>query len=204
MTTDTADRPTRRGRPGYDRADVLHAAVELFIEQGYDATSVADVARRLGLAKSALYHHFDSKEELLAIALDTALGGLESVLEEPGAKEGAAIDRLRHVVRGAVEVLADNLPEVTLLLRVRGNSSTETAALERRRVFDQRVTEIVTDAQAQGDIRSDISPRRATRLIFGMVNSLVEWYRPGGVAERDQLAREFLTVALDGVRTPTS
>lgn len=202
MTTDTADRPTRRGRPGYDRADVLRAAVELFIEQGYDATSVADVARRLGLAKSALYHHFDSKEELLAIALDTALGGLESVLAEPGAKEGPAIDRLRHVVRGAVEILADNLPEVTLLLRVRGNSSTEIAALERRRVFDQRVTEIVTDAQAQGDIRADIAPPcDAPHLRHGQ---LPRRKRPAGTAERDQLAREVLTVALDGVRTPTS
>ena len=55
----------RRGRPGYDRDQVLAIAVALFNEQGYDATSVADLAMRLGLTKSALYHHFDSKEQLL-------------------------------------------------------------------------------------------------------------------------------------------
>ena len=56
--TTTVDAPARRGRPGYDRDGILAVAVQLFNEQGYDATSVSDLARRLGLAKSALYHHF--------------------------------------------------------------------------------------------------------------------------------------------------
>lgn len=193
----------KRGRPGYDRTQVLDAAVQLFIEQGYDATSVSDLARRLGLTKSALYHHFDSKEELLATALDSALSGLEAVLDEPRAREGAASDRLRHVVRGAVEVLIDHLPQVTLLLRVRGNSDTELAALERRRVFDHRVTQLVEDAQAEGMVRADIDARVATRLIFGMVNSVVEWYRPEGPTDRDTLAHDILAVALDGLQSRT-
>ncbi len=201
MTQPGTDAPVRRGRPGYDRDQVLDIATGLFIEQGYDATSVADLAQRLGLTKSALYHHFDSKEELLAIALDTALGGLEAVLERPQAREGAASDRLRAVVAGAVEVLVDHLPQVTLLLRVRGNSPTELSALERRRVFDHRVTRLVEEAQAEGHVRADIDPRVATRLIFGMVNSVVEWYRPGGSADRDELVRDILAVALDGLQS---
>ncbi len=67
--------PARRGRPGYDPQQILAAAVDLFIAHGYDATSVAAVAERLGLTKSALYHHYDSKEHLLGVALDEALGG---------------------------------------------------------------------------------------------------------------------------------
>ena len=88
----------RRGRPGYDRRLVLEVAVGLFNEQGYDATSVAEVAARLGLTKSALYHHFDSKEQLLALALDEALDGLEGVLDAPDAAVDDPAERLAHVV----------------------------------------------------------------------------------------------------------
>ncbi|GAA3634161.1 TetR/AcrR family transcriptional regulator [Microbacterium awajiense] len=206
MTTETsraasAAVPARRGRPGYDRDRVLEIAVELFNEQGYDATSVSDLAARLGLSRSALYHHFTSKEELLAVALDTALGGLEGVLERPEARQGSAAARLQFVIAAAVEVLVDQLPSVTLLLRVRGNGAVEQAALARRRLFDQRVAALVADAQREGLVRADLDAALATRLVFGMVNSVVEWYRPDGPVDRDTLAREVLAVVLEGLRT---
>ena len=193
--------PARRGRPGYDRDGLLAVAVQLFNEQGYDATSVADLARRLGLTKSALYHHFASKEELLAVALEAALGGLEAVLDQPGAREGAASDRLRFVLTGATDVLVAQLPAVTLLLRVRGNSAVEQAALERRRVFDHRVTALVAAAQAEGGVRDDVDAAVAARLLFGMINSVVEWYRPGGSVDGDRLGHDIVRIALDGLRT---
>ncbi|QAY58703.1 TetR/AcrR family transcriptional regulator [Microbacterium protaetiae] len=191
----------RRGRPGYDREQILQVAVMLFIEQGYDATSVAQLAERLGLTKSALYHHFASKEELLSVALEQALGGLEAVLETDQATAGTAAERLAAVLRGAVQVLSARLPAVTLLLRVRGNSDTERAALARRRAFDRKVTSLVRAAQHEGSVRADIDASVATRLVFGMVNSLIEWYRPTGGEGADQLAADVLAVALDGLRT---
>jgi AcrR family transcriptional regulator len=193
--------PARRGRPGYDRDQVLTVAVTLFNEQGYDATSVADLASRLGLTKSALYHHFDSKEQLLALALDEALDGLEGVLDAPDAAVDDPAERLGAVLRGAVRVLVDKLPHVTLLLRVRGNSDVGRAALERRRAFDHRVTALVVEAQRAGQVRADVDGAVATRLLFGMVNSIVEWYRPTGPVDRDRLAHDVVAVALDGMRT---
>jgi len=198
-TTDAA--VPRRGRPGYDQQQVLEVAVALFNEQGYDATSVAALAARLGLSKSALYHHFASKEDLLALALEEALGRLEGVLRDSGASEGGAGERLAFVLRGAVGVLVDRLPYVTLLLRVRGNSEVERAALARRRAFDHEITALVRAAQAEGTVRSDVDASVATRLLFGMVNSIVEWYRPSGPEGAAELAADVLTVALDGLRT---
>jgi AcrR family transcriptional regulator len=78
----------RRGRPGYDQQGILEVAVAAFNEFGYDATSMGVLADRLGLSKSAIYHHFASKDEILERALDQALGSLEGVLDEPGAAEG--------------------------------------------------------------------------------------------------------------------
>ncbi|GAB3392518.1 TetR/AcrR family transcriptional regulator [Humibacter soli] len=194
----------RRGRPGYDQAAVLDVAVSAFIEHGYDATSMGLLAERLGITKAAIYHHFPAKAELLRAALDQALAGLEGVLAESGARDGSAADRLAYVIRGAVLVLVDKLPYVTLLLRVRGNTDVERDALARRRAFDRSVAALVVDARNEGSLRSDVDPRVVTRLLFGMVNSIVEWYRPGGAEGADQLADDVLTVALDGLRVPGS
>ncbi|WP_341945961.1 TetR/AcrR family transcriptional regulator [Microbacterium sp. LWH11-1.2] len=199
MSQSGATEPARRGRPGYDRRGLLDAAVAVFNESGYDATSVAALATRLGLSKAALYHHFSSKEEILETALGEALDGLEGVLADT--RTVVPSERLAAVLQGAVRVLAAHLPSVTLLLRVRGNSDVERRALERRRAFDQEVTRIVRAAQQDGAVRADVDASVATRLLFGMVNSLVEWYRPGGAEDAAALAGDVLTVALDGLRT---
>ncbi|WP_353826492.1 TetR/AcrR family transcriptional regulator [Agromyces sp. SYSU T0242] len=194
----------RRGRPGYDQQGILEVAVAAFNEYGYDATSMGVLADRLGLSKSAIYHHFASKDEILERALDQALGSLEGVLDEPGAAQGSAADRLDHVLRGAVRVLVDQLPYVTLLLRVRGNTDVERRALARRRAFDKRITALVAEAQAEGTLRSDIDVRVVERLLFGMINSIVEWYRPGGREDAARLADDVVAVALDGLRVPVA
>lgn len=190
---------TRRGRPGHDRDHVLRTAVALFNEQGYEATSIADLAERLGVTKAALYHHIDSKEQILEGALEEALGGLEAALDAALERPTAA-DRLTAVIRGAVHVLTARQPQVTLLLRLRGNSPIETAALERRRAFDHRVTELMRQAQDESLVRVDLDAGTATRLVFGMINSLVEWYHPDGRIDPTLLADEVLAVAMDGLR----
>jgi AcrR family transcriptional regulator len=194
----------RRGRPGYDQRQVLDIAVSAFIEHGYDATSMGVLADRLGLSKSAIYHHFPSKGDLLRLALDEALAALEGVLVSPEARAGPAADRLAVVLRGAVVVLVDKLPYVTLLLRVHGNTEVERDALARRRAFDRAVASLVREACDEGSLRSDIDPRIVTRLLFGMINSIVEWYRPGGPESTAKLADDVLAVALDGLRVPAA
>jgi AcrR family transcriptional regulator len=193
--------PGRRGRPGHSLDSLLDAAVALFNERGYEATSVDEVATRLGVTKSAIYHHVPSKVELLRLALDRALDALFAVTEETGATTGPAIDRLEYVVRGSVRVLAAELPFVTLLLRLRGNTEIERTALQRRREFDRIVTGLVRAAGHEGDVRADVDPAVISRLLFGTVNSLAEWYRPGGDLSADDLADAVVTVTSSGLRT---
>jgi AcrR family transcriptional regulator len=196
-----SDGPPRRGRPGYDLESLLAVAVAVFNERGYDGTSMEDLSRRLGIAKSSIYYHVDGKEDLLRMALDRALDGLFSVVARVQERDEPAIDRLEHLVRGSVAVLADRLPYVTLLLRARGNTGTERRALVRRRQFDQIVADLVADAERDGDIRPDVDPAVTARLLFGMVNSIVEWYRPGRRRADDGLAGAVCAVAFDGLRT---
>ncbi|AMB57937.1 TetR/AcrR family transcriptional regulator [Microterricola viridarii] len=190
----------RAGRVPYDLDAVLDIAVLAFNEFGYEATSMGVLAERLGTSKSAIYYHVTGKEDLLRRALERALGGLEGILSEPGALEGSPVERLRYVLRGAVLVLADDLPYVTLLLRLRGNTEVEREALERRRAFDHVIAGLVDEARVEGTLRADVDARTTVRLLFGMINSIVEWYKPGGALTPDQLAEDVITVAFEGVR----
>jgi AcrR family transcriptional regulator len=176
----------RHGRPAYDRDSLLEVAVVVFNERGYDGTGMEELARRLGLSKSSIYHHVSGKEELLELAVNRALDALFAVLdeEEAGHQDGVngaagsgssgsgssgttATARMKHVVHRSVEVLAAELPYVTLLLRLHGNSEVEQRALARRREFDHRVAELMARAAAEGGIRADIDPHLASRLLFG-------------------------------------
>lgn len=190
--------PARRGRPGHDQQTVLRTAIELFNRQGYDATSMGDLARELGLTKSAIYHHVPSKEHLLERALDEALDELTAALDRVRADGSATADaRLRSAVRASVVVLAHHLPAVTLLLRVRGNTPAEQRALARRREIDHRLAEMVRDAADSGAIRDDVDPLLVSRLLFGTVNSMTEWLRGDGDVEA--LADTVTTLAFDGL-----
>lgn len=194
-----------RGRPGYDQATVLRTAIELFNRQGYDATSMGDLAQHLGLTKSAIYHHVPSKEHLLRQALDEALDGLTAAVETARLAHSAATagQRLRATLHQAVLILTTHLPAVTLLLRVRGNTELELSALRRRREIDDVLAGLVTEAKREGSIRDDLDPQVVSRLLFGTVNSLTEWYRPDGPVPGPHLADTLTTLLFDGLQHNT-
>lgn len=193
----------RRGRPGHDLESVLSSSVAAFTEQGFDATSMDDLARRLGVGKSALYHHVHSKDALLALALDRALVGLEQLVETVRHADGPAIDRLETLVRGSVRVLVADRPYVTLLLRVHGNSDVEREALARRRRIDRFGSTLVGQAVADGALKADVGAAVTARLLFGMVNSITEWLRSSSADEADRLADTVVALAFDGLRRRT-
>ena len=192
-------RPSAKQRKPYNLDAILDVAVSVFRERGYDGSTLDDVARAAGITKASIYYHVRSKEELLARGVGRAFDALFAVLDEPPARRGAALTRLKYIVHRTIEITVDQLPEVTLLLRVRGNTPVERRLMERRREFDHLMARVVRDAQRQGDIRTDVEPRLATRLLFGMLNSITEWYRPGGDLDAPELTEAVLRIAFDGM-----
>lgn len=200
MTVQTGA-PRRRGRPGYDRETLIERSIEIFNERGYHGTSMDALARELGITKSAIYHHVSSKEDLLEQAIAQGLNQLFAVIDSQDARtEISAEERLRAVIRGSVEVLITYRDSVALLLRVRGTSAAERRALEKRREIDERTRALVEAAIAEGSLRSDIDPGLITRLLFGMVNSLTEWYRPRPDRDAETVADAVATIAFEGLR----
>jgi AcrR family transcriptional regulator len=193
-------RPRLAERSPYDRDRVVDVAVKVFTERGYDGTSMADIAAAMGVHKSSIYHHIAGKEQLLDDAVKRALNALHGMLSEPGAVDGRAVDRLRYVVRRTVEIMVRQLSEVTVLLRIRGNTPTERWAMSRRREFDRAVQRIVAEAISEGDLRDDLDAALVTRLIFGMSNSISEWYQAGGRLSATDIAGAIEAIIFEGLQ----
>ncbi|HWU20927.1 MAG TPA: TetR/AcrR family transcriptional regulator, partial [Nocardioides sp.] len=191
--------PSGEPRPTYTLEALLDVAVRVFTERGYDGTSFQHLSHASGLSKSSIYHHIESKEQLLRLGLERALEPLMASTAEPGATTGPAIDRLTHLVRRNVEILADRLPYVTLLLNVHGNTETERWALGQRRTYDKIVAGVVEAAIGEGSIRADVEAHTIARLVFGMINSVREWYRPDRGMTPDELADLVCSMVLEGI-----
>lgn len=200
--TPTATPGITRGRPGYTREDVIRIAVDQFNTHGYEATSMGSLATTLGVTKSAIYHHITSKEEIMVAATDQALEALFDVIDSAWELDGNAKDRLTAVIGGATLVLCENPENVTLLLRLRGNTEVEKQILERRRAITRKLIQFVADAQAEGAVHSDLDAGMVARLTFGMINSIVEWYRPDGPTSPEELSKLMPDFVFKGISTP--
>lgn len=186
-------------RKPYDIDSLTDVALRVFAERGFDGASMDDVARAAGITKASIYHHVSGKEELLERGLSRALDALEAILTESAARDGRALARLRHIVRRVAETTLRLLPELTVLVRVRGASRGERDALERRRRFDRTVTALISEAQREGDIRPEVDARLTTRLVFGMSNAVVEWYGHGSSFSRERVVNALLALVFDGI-----
>ncbi len=195
-----------RGRPArYTKDGLLELVVQVFNDRGYEATSMEDLAKASGFTKSTFYHHVSGKEELLRLAVDRALGALTAALDDVVAQGDRPVEQLEAAIRRTTEVLLAELPYVTLLLRVRGNTTVERDALVRRRAIDGRLAALVQAAVDADQIRDDIDPRLVSRLLFGMVNSISEWYRPGSRTTSPQaIVDGVVHLAMDGLITRRS
>lgn len=186
-------------RRPYDIDRLTDVALAVFAQRGFDGATMDDVARAAGITKAAIYHHVSGKEELLDRGLRRALEALYAALEEPGARSGRPIERLRFMVRRVAELAVALVSELTVLVRVRGNSETERHAIERRRAFDTAMVAIVREAQRAGEFDASLDAPVVVRLIFGMCNSIVEWYRPHGPLSSAEIADVVERVIFNGV-----
>lgn len=198
-TTPTPAPAVRRGRPGYDRQTLVDLCVKAFNRHGYDATSMGMLATELGISKSAIYHHVKTKEEILQSALTEALGGLEEVMDTAESTSGPATSKIEALIVGAVGVLVEKQPSVTLLLRLRGNSEVETDAMKRRRNLTNRLASLIATAQAEEAVRDTVDPQTMARLIFGTINSLADWYQLEKSVNAQETGRILAELVFNGV-----
>lgn len=181
------------------REELTRAAARLFAERGYQGTSLADLADALGMQKPSLYHHIESKEDLLwdvaqegAAAFHAALDGVPADLP--------ATERIRLALAAHLGVVAGQLDVATVFVRewrfLSGERQEEFVA-ERRR-YEQRIRDLFREGVEGSELRTDLDIATAALLFLSAANWAYTWLRPG--ANIDELADRMFAVLLDGMR----
>ena len=176
---------------------VLDEAADLFLAEGYDAATMQQLADRLGLHKSSLYHYVDGKEDLLNRLTTQAQDDAEQVLDQAEVDPDNEHGFLTAVGLAVDQTVSDS-GRVSLVLRQKPGTPTGDAVIERRRAYDRRLSVLIDDAQAAGQIRDDIHPMLMARLTLGMVSWLIEWYDPEPSRFEPEMVREAVLALLSG------
>jgi AcrR family transcriptional regulator len=183
------------------RQEILRTAARLFQQQGYDATSMNDVAAALKLSKGGLYHHFQSKDEILFHIMSHAMDITEERVINVVRKVEGAEERLRRLIRLHIEVvLSAEDREITVMLHE--NHPLPTALRRkingRKKDYVHFVENLVAEVQRQRNASSPVTPRAAAFALLGMINWIYQWYRPEGALAGEDIVRQFTEIFFRG------
>jgi len=182
--------------------EIIDAAAEIFHRQGYSDTSVQNVADAVGILKGSLYYYIDSKDDLLYRVLLEVHDAAHTIIEEVTAMNDLTpLERLDAYVRRHVEYNIRNLTKVAVYYHDYKLLAPERRAEIRRqrRMYEDFVEGLIGEAQDRGEVAADLDRHVLANCLFGAVNSIYTWYRPGGKVSPSQLADTLARFMLAGV-----
>jgi TetR/AcrR family transcriptional regulator, cholesterol catabolism regulator len=195
------------------RQEILRTAARLFQQRGYDATSMNDVAAALKLSKGGLYHHFQSKDEILYEIMNHAMEITQERVLNPVRGIANPEDRLRALIRLHIEVvLSPRDREITVMLhenhplppplRKRINARKK----EYIHFLENLMAEVQGKVQsnAQSNVQSHqakgkVTPRAAAFALLGMINWIYQWHKPEGDLQAQNLIPQFTDLIFGGI-----
>ncbi|MGH2349557.1 MAG: TetR/AcrR family transcriptional regulator [bacterium] len=185
-------------RPKHE--ELIAAAIRLFRECGYHATSMQDLAEAVGVQRGSLYHYITAKEDLLWAIMDRTFARLLGAVEPVAKGNGTAAERLRRAIAAHLEVAAAVPDEMTILhveLKSLGNARRRQMVALRDR-YEDLFRAMIRDGIRAGEF-SKIDAKGSVFAILGACNWFTQWYRPGGTVSHAAFARIFADLFIDGL-----
>ena len=198
-TPPAPERPALRARYDGRRREVIAAAAKLFAENGYAATSIADLTEATGLAAGGLYHYIGSKEALLVAICDELLEPLLAQAREIAASdELSPKGQLRALLRAwltHIETHRDHMLVYTQERQVIEREPQWRTVRRARKDFEQILDTILRRGEEAGTMAFE--DRSLTLLaLLGMVNYTPQWLRPRGRLSAEQIADSYCDLIL--------
>src|SRR4029077_14918709 len=187
------------------RTEICLTAAHTFVERGFDATSVNDIAAALGFTKAGLYHYISSKESLLFDIITLGLDSIDEEVVEPTRRIANPEARFLDIVLRHALLTTCNNGVITLLIdevHALPQSQRRKINLRRRRYFEY-VRETLRELDAMGRLQ-DVDPTVAAFSVIGAIMRLPQWFRPGGRLSSDEVAEEVVRLITAGVLRPAS
>ena len=181
------------------RAEILHAALRAFREKGYHATTLDDIADRVGIGNTALYHYFPDKESILYDCHRESLTEVHRLLAEATSQYESAAAQLAYVIREHVRVMTETLEGSPLAFEVSAlDPDHQAEVIAERDRYERGLRTIIVRGQRAGEFRS-VDPKIATFAILGAINWIARWFRPDGAIHTQELGREFASQLVGGL-----
>ena len=186
--------------------DITRAAVELFAAQGYANTSVQQIVEAAGVTKGAMYHYFESKDDLLFSVYERMLSLQTSHLEEIVGRGTPTAQTLHDVCVDVIETSIDFLPEGTVFFRSMHmlTAPRQQEVTRRRRAYHDEFASLIETGQAEGRWRTDVPTAVLVAHFFSDVHYLSHWYSPEGPETKTEVAQQLTELFLRGIRTSTT
>ncbi|WP_127794431.1 TetR/AcrR family transcriptional regulator [Agromyces sp. LHK192] len=183
--------------------EVTRAAVDLFASQGYANTSVQQIVEAAGVTKGAMYHYFESKDDLLFAIYDRMLTLQKSRLDEIISHGGEVDEVLRTVCVDVIETSIDFLPEGTVFFRSMHmlTAPRQQEVTRRRRDYHDTFAALIERGQDQGLFRTDIPHPVLIAHFFSDVHYLSHWYSPEGPESKSLVASQITDLFLTSIRS---
>ena len=180
------------------REAIIAAAAKVFQTKGYHAASVQDIADAVGILKGSLYHHFESKEELLYLIVKEPRARLYQTLADIVADDAPAAEKLRRAILAHLEAFHDHYPHLFVYLREREEMKRRFRGLSPKD-YEHYWQQILREGVKSGEFRADLDVHVVSYGLLGMLNWLYKWYDPRGRLSVREIAVQFSTMALAGV-----
>ena len=190
-----------RRRPSR-RIEILRRSAHLFLEKGFEVTSLVDIAEAAGISKAGLYYHFSSKQDMLAAIINYGHEVLELEFEKQLADCSTDEEALHRLIYTYALIITREDDAAFANLAVEEMRSLLPADREqisnRKRAFLGRIRERLEGLAAAGKLR-DVDITAATHTLAGMVLWLPKWYRRSGRLSATQMADEIAELAMHAV-----
>jgi AcrR family transcriptional regulator len=183
------------------RQEILRTAARLFQQRGYDATSMNDVAATLKLSKGGLYHHFQSKDEILFHLMNHAMDITQEQVIDAVRGIADPEERLRMLIRRHIEVvLSVRDREITVMLHENHPlpPSLRKRINARKKDYVHFVETLIAEVQRARQSKGTVIPRAAAFALLGMMNWIYQWYKPEGTLQEEEIARQYTEIFLAG------
>lgn len=196
---------TRRRREDASsrKAEIIDVCVRIICQKGYKAARLEDVARELNISRPTIYHHLESKEDILREIHDQTASALASIITTIARAQVPPEEKLRRFIIAHTRYVIENRDRVAVFFQETAHLPKRSAArLKRKRQeMEDVVKGIIEDGIEEGVFR-DVNVTLAANLIFGMCNWTYQWYSPDGTLAPEEVGQAFADLIANGYLAP--
>jgi AcrR family transcriptional regulator len=188
------------------REELVKVAAEVFQEKGYQASTLNDVAERMGTDRASLYYYVGSKQELFEEVVEDVLEANLKEARRIKKEDLRPAEKLAKLVTTMMVSYEENYPFTYVYIQEDmsqvGSQESDWARTmtSRTRSFEKIVKGFIEEGIAAKEFRSDIPPDVAANGLYGMLNWTHRWFQPGRGVDATQVADSFASLFLDGMR----